>query len=684
MEPAQRRKQQPQSKQDPMEKEPLLPKDKSDEILKKPKQSSFSLMKAARFACSYLWVLPMLIAIGGFFALLGHQLKYCGTSECGVKCMVSTTKDWEGCIAECKCYFTPPAHWLHPFRAEHSVHHHEDSTEHCPQGYASTPKLKTLQDKPQPAKKPNFVLILLDDQDEMVSPYLEAMPFTRELFEKNGTRFTQAFSSTSLCCPARCQLLTGLYGHNTGVLYNTGPYGGRRGFIHPRYTNGTRMKDEEGKCINNEYRDAASLLKENANYASGIFGKYIAGVEYGEMGAKPPGWSAFHVGSDHKIYIGYQYSLYNWTEGMENIEYEYRNFDKSDYITDVIRDRALTFIDRQRETSAEKPMFLFMAPTAPHFPLNPAPRHKHMLGYWASRYDQIVSSRPSFFNKTEILDSKSKWLKNSMDVRFNLKDHPFTKTDFVKRMTSLMAVDEMIESLYRKLESYGEANNTIFVFSSDNGYNYGSHGLAHKQTPYEESVRVPLFISGPGFPRGKNISDLTLLIDVLPTFLESSGFQVPSYMDGFSLIPTMKGSEPKLQHERKAVLLEYKGLTPYYANISMEHEIPRRYSAVNPPAGLVGQDTPPFKAIRTADHMLVDYIYFYEDDFKNVGELVTDDVDTILAKTDHEYELYDLNKDPYQMNNLFKKVGKDSDLFKKLHADLKKLQKCHGKNCYEL
>ena len=87
------------------------------------------------------------------------------------------------------------------------------------------------------------------------------MPFVKKLLFENGTHFTHAFAPSPICCAARCQLLTGLYGHNNGVLTNSGKYGGYKAFTKPYNQNNTRLKDKVGRCINNENRFLPSMLQ---------------------------------------------------------------------------------------------------------------------------------------------------------------------------------------------------------------------------------------------------------------------------------------------------------------------------------------------------------------------------------------------------------------------------------------
>ena len=124
---------------------------------------------------------------------------------------------------------------------------------------------------------PNIVFILLDDLDELTMPYWDALPQTAALLRDRGIRFENAFAPTPICCPARSSILTGKYGHNTGVLTNGGDQGGWETFVR----NG------------NEQRTLAVYLQQ-AGYQTALVGKYLNGIENAPAYV-PPGWSEWHA-----------------------------------------------------------------------------------------------------------------------------------------------------------------------------------------------------------------------------------------------------------------------------------------------------------------------------------------------------------------------------------------------------
>jgi len=232
-------------------------------------------------------------------------------------------------------------------------------------------------------------------------------------------------------------------------------------------------------------------------------------------------------------------------------------------------------------------------------------------------------------------------------------------------MGSLYAVDEMIQAIAMKLKQHGELENTVFVLTSDNGYNLGSHSLSHKMAPYEESVRVPMWISGPGFMKGEKISDPVELIDLVPTFLDLAGLEAPEHLNGYSLV-TANLNEDYVKRERHEVLLEYMIIEDKpHTTEQLTAELPKVIVEVANKALVF--DVPPYRAVRSRNHMFVDFM-----------QRNTSDNNSVF----HEYELYDMNADPYQMHNLANVPGNEL-LFQQLKKRLDELVECTGKYCYK-
>lgn len=494
---------------------------------------------------------------------------------------------------------------------------------------------------------PNIVMIILDDADEKISPIMEVMPFAKELFELNGTHFTRMYTANSYCCPARCQIFTGEYPHNNGVIGMKGNYSSVLAFRMPLFMNGTRqVNPSNGKFINNEHR-TLNLNLQNIGYTTHGIGKFLNGIENDnkmQIDYVPVGWDTFNIGADHFMYTGYRYSLTNWKKGDKEINYEWYGTNENDYITDVLSKKATDIIKQ----SSNKPFFLYIAPTAPHVPIFPAERHRNKMDYWLSQYHKYVETRPNFNSN---LSGKSHWLKStetSRDELFN-SDLKWNEMDWVRRMTSLYAVDDLVKNIYDEIVEKDELDNTIFMFGSDNGYNLLAHKQLHKMSANEESMAVPLYISGKPFEKNVTDDQLGLLIDLAPTIYDILGYESPEYVDGYSLLTKKK---------RSSVLFEYKNKVFYNSDDDLKYSPELENIAKIAPKQLL-YDVPPFTAIRTYDHVLIEY-YNTSNSF--------------------EYELYDMIEDPYQLNNVYNNETY-CEIQQNLTRRLRQLEKCRGVEC---
>lgn len=496
---------------------------------------------------------------------------------------------------------------------------------------------------------PNIVMIILDDADAKISPIMEAMPFAKDFFELNGTHFTRAYTSTSYCCPARCQIFTGMYGHNNGVTSIYGKHASISAFRRPLYSNGSRQKNfRTGKFINNEHR-TLNLHLQNIGYTTHAVGKFINGIENDhtmQIDYVPTGWDSFNVGADHFMYTGYRYSLTNWKAGDKEIGYEWYGTNEDDYITDVISQKATNII----KNTSDKPFFLYIAPTAPHVPMFPAERHRDKMEYWSQQYDKYVRSRPNF---NANLSNKPHWLKKTEIERDQLFDSElkWNEMDWTRRMSSLHSVDDLIKNVYNEIKLKGMIDNTIFFLGSDNGYNLLSHKQLHKMSANEESMAIPLYAVGKCFKKNVTDDQLALLIDIAPTIYDILGYSNPEYVDGYSLLTEKK---------RSSVLFQYKN-KDFHDEIDNLHNSPELLNVAKVVPDQLLYDVPPFTAIRTFDHMLVEYY-------------------NSSSTKENEYELFNMLEDPYQLTNVYndkKYVGLQTDLTKRL----KKLEICSGVEC---
>ena len=293
----------------------------------------------------------------------------------------------------------------------------------------------------------------------------------------------------------------------------------------------------------------------------------------------------------------------------------------------------------------------------PHQPASPAPRDENA-------YPAISLPHPPSFDEKDVSD-KPDWVSDNPPL--SLEQKRYMEELYRKRLQSMLAVDDMIGDLMGALHDSGELDNTYIVFTSDNGFHLGQHRLgAGKWTPYEEDIRVPLIVRGPGVPEGETLHHMVLNNDLAPTFADLAGAEPPSFVDGRSL--PLLTDDPNAP-ARLAPALRYRirrgaqrGATP--ALYHREHGGSAAYGrpAAWQLAADVGRERPierewgrPWlKALRTKNYLYVDY------------------------KTG-EHELYDLRKDPHELHNMY--ATAPPEITQRLEAQLDALRQCSAEEC---
>jgi arylsulfatase A-like enzyme len=454
-----------------------------------------------------------------------------------------------------------------------------------------------------PAPKPPHPDIVFVLTDDLSWNLVKHMPHVRQLMKK-GTTFSNYFVTDSLCCPSRTSIFTGEYPHDDGVYTNNGNDGGYDAFM--------RHGDDK-KCY--------ARAMQRAGYRTGFMGKYLNGYhpEGTNGGSKPyvpAGWNEWDAAGS-----GYYEYNYNLNSNGRIVPHGHA---PQDYLTDVISSRASSFIDASAR--AGKPFMLETATFAPHSPSIPAPRDAH-------RFSDLKAPRtPAYDVPSTPEPAWQKRLPPLPDGEQRQIDR-----DYVKRVRSVQAVDRMIGSLEDKLKAEGLADDTYFVFNSDNGFHMGEHRLwPGKSTAYDTDIKVPLIVTGPGVPAGHTVSQQADNIDLSPTFQELAGLTPASNIDGRSLAGLIHG-RPAPSDWRRAVLVEH------------HHPAGKKN---DPDAGPEQAGDPPsYEAMRTAGALYVEY-------------------------ADGEREYYDTATDPNELRNLAPSLTPDRRTA--LHTALAKLEHCHG------
>ncbi len=476
------------------------------------------------------------------------------------------------------------------------------------------------------ATAPNIVFVVTDDLDVTS---MQNLPRMKTLLADQGTTFSQFFVSDSLCCPSRASILCGQYNHNHHILSNGPPDGGYE-----------RFRD-----LGHEDETVAKWL-QGAGYRTVMMGKYLNGYPAG-VGSSwiPAGWDEWYVPVDGTPYVEFRYVL---NENGRLVAY---GDHPGDYMVDVLARKAATFI--QASAASDRPFFMYIAPYAPHFPYTPAPRYADDVS------EGTTAPRPPSFNESDVRD-KPEWVNDLPPLTpSKIEDIDLS---FQRRLQSMLAVQDLIAGVLGALEAAGKLNDTYLFFTSDNGYHFGEHRLMPgKETPYEEDIRVPLIVRGPGVPAGATLPHLVGNIDFAPTFLELAGQAEHDRLDGRSMVGLLRQNPPLPESWRGAYLLEHSernGVRPPEA--SRRYHLPRgilepsdpQSFLIRPQAAL--RRIPSFKGLRLRDTVYVEY---------ETGER----------------ELYDLHADPWELTNIASTA--DPALLAKLSSWLGVLRDCSGPGC---
>lgn len=378
----------------------------------------------------------------------------------------------------------------------------------------------------------NVLVIMTDDQ---TLESMRVMTHTRKWLGDGGTTFDQFYASFPLCCPSRATYYSGRYAHNTGVQDNIPPFGGAKRF--------TPMEN-----------DSLAVWLHEAGYRTASVGKYLNGWGADGNIAPPPGWDHWFGLIDPTTYdyFGYHVSV----NGKERVY----GSTEADYQTDVLGQEVVDTIDRFH--TAGQPWFISFTPLAPHVAgregeqrfwavPEPAPRHRDAFAnepmpQWPAFDEADVSTKPDFVRNSNPLDD-------------NMKSA--IASNYRREMETLLAVDEWVDKIVQKVQQVGELDNTIIMFTSDNGLLHGQHrGPLNKVWLYEESSHVPLLVRGPGFPAGAHASQPTVNVDLAPTILAAAGAAPSVALDGRNLAPL--ASDPTLSVNRSILLENWTGGRP--------------------------------------------------------------------------------------------------------------------------
>lgn len=478
--------------------------------------------------------------------------------------------------------------------------------------------------------QPNIVFILTDDLNEEVFAKDTEL---QTLLTQKGTKFNKHFVELSLCCPSRTSTLRGQFAHNTGIFTNDPGSGG--GF-ETVYSKGL------------ESSTVATWL-QGAGYRTAFFGKYLNGYPNGAPTNTyiPPGWTRWFSPNG-----GSPYSEYNYTVNDNGTTVAYGSA-PADYGVDVISNKLNTFVKNTTTNYPNKPFFAWVAPYVPHGPATPPNRH-------IGKYAGAKAPRTASWNEADVSD-KPNWIKSKP---------PLTSTQiaaiddlYEKRRESLLAVTDLVRDLIATLTAQGVLDNTYIFFTSDNGFHQGQHRLTSgKNSAYEEDLNIPLIVRGPGVPAGQVVNHFTVNVDLAPTWAELAGATPPSFVDGRSLVPFLKGNTPSPW--RQAVLNEHAGPSSLNTNTVDGLLEPQDSADVQ---ALATGGAPVYLGLRTKPVITTA--------FKPAGYGPLN----YVAYDTGEHELYDITADPAQLTNSFNAFNStDPELRQKLDSWINSLKNASG------
>jgi len=517
------------------------------------------------------------------------------------------------------------------------------------------------------SQPPSFVVIQTDDQTleglyaSFGEPKLQAMPNTLNLIAKRGMTFSRYYVPYPLCCPSRVSLLTGRYAHSHGVKGNIQPNGGYYGF---------------------SFRAAMShnlaTWLQGAGYRTIHIGKFLNG--YGDEPfdngtTVPPGWNAWHTvlkADTNHFFYGYTLNNNGTLEGPygDPGDWETREYGVRDdygcpfaplnglpcyYETDTLTSIAA---EELRGTSPEQPFYLQLDYTAPHGdfrkPAGPEPAPRHYDWFKGAR---LPHDRSEGFAEGNVSD-KPRFIRDAPYL--SLSDIHTYRIYWNKQLEALRSIDDGVKLVMDTLGSLGRLRNTYVIFTSDNGFFFGEHRLiGGKFLAYEPATHLPFLIRGPHIRPNSESGELVSNIDVAPTLLELAGVEADKSIDGRSMVPFL--SDPELRTLRPLLYESFVETSDVAENgaITEPTPVPGRAAARRGGGATASILAPPkdYEGIR-----LGPYKY--------------------IAWPDGEKELYDIEKDPNELNNIVR-VPNYFPIRNYMHRELRDLEDCTGRGCRE-
>ena len=463
------------------------------------------------------------------------------------------------------------------------------------------------------AERPNILFVMSDDHAApAISAYSDKLIQTPHIdrLANEGIRFNNAFCTNSICTPSRAVVLTGKHSHRNRVFTLSDTFDGSQ--------------------------QTVSKLLQGAGYYTGMIGKW-------HLKSEPTGFDEYAVLPGQGLY--YDPELRHkgsWPEAETH----------RGYVTDVITDYAIKFLE---ERPADRPFFLMYHHKAPHDVFVPKREHRGLFADLIPEPANLFEDRrgrPALRDTTELVGGRHlafgnpAWRWFLERVRYEPAELDQWERDlsgldgdrlksaqyqiYMRRyLQCVYSIDENLGRVLDYLDRNHLTENTVVIYTSDQGFFLGEHGLYDKRFMYEETLRIPLLVRGPGrIPAGQTSEALVQNLDFAPTMLDWAGVDIPEAMQGRSFRPL---AESRLPHDWRSTIY-YR----YWMN----------RAHFNVPAHL---------GVRTDRYKL---IYFYDDPRGPDGRTQINGAQPNVGE--RFWELYDLKEDPNEMRNLYGQKAYDN------------------------
>ncbi len=469
------------------------------------------------------------------------------------------------------------------------------------------------------AKRPNVIFIFTDDHaSHAMSCYGSKINTTPHLdrIAREGMRFQNCFCTNSICGPSRAVILTGKHSHLNGYKTNEG-----------------------GETFNGSQQTFPKLLQKTG-YQTAMIGKW-------HLGSDPTGFDYWD------ILVG-QGPYYN-PPMIQNG----KRVQRTGYTTEIITDLAMDWLQKERDS--EKPFVMMWQHKAPHREWTPGPKqfdlYKNVTipepdtlfddysgrGTAAHKQDMTIEKTLTRFDlkfdppKNLNPEQLAAWHKAYDEENAAFEQAKLTGKELVRwkyqryikdYLRCVAAVDDGVGRILKYLDDSGLAENTVVIYSSDQGFYLGDHGWFDKRFMYEPSLRMPLLVRWLGVTKPGSVNtDLVQNLDFAETFLDIARANIPADMQGRSIVPLLKSNTPS--DWQKSIYYHY---YEYFSDRNASHAVRRHYG------------------VRTERHKL---IHFYNED---------------------EWELFDLQRDPNELHSVYSDPA-NAELVTQLKAEIVRLQK---------